>query len=91
VLTFDRVNAELSQRGFELLRFRTEDAGYCWLEVEQLRRFRPGILAFLSAFRRIGIDLFTGANYRLLYRLPDPGAPADAAPPALGGDYLGSG
>ena len=85
VLTFAGVDRELSRRGFELLRFRTEDAGYCWLEVKQLKRFRPGILALFAALRRIGVDLFTGANYRLLYRLPEPGAPAGA--PA-GGDYL---
>jgi SAM-dependent methyltransferase len=85
VLTFASVNAELSRRGFELLRFRTEDAGYCWLEVKQLKRFRPGILALFGALRRSGVDLFTGANYRLLYRLPEPGAPASAA---TGGDYL---
>jgi SAM-dependent methyltransferase len=84
VLTFESVNRDLFQRGFELVRFRTEDAGYCWLEVAQLRRFRPGILAVLGALRRMGIDLFAGANYRLLYRLPGPGGPGAAA----GGDYL---
>ena len=86
VLTFESVNAELSRRGFALLRHRTEDAGYCWLEVAQPRRFRPGLLRFFALLRRAGIDVFSGANYRLLYWLPEAGQAA--APAGIGGSYL---
>jgi SAM-dependent methyltransferase len=86
VLSFLAVNRELYRRGFKLLRFREEDAGYCWLEVRQLRRFRPAILGFLSFLRRLGLDLFAGANYRLLYGL-GAGARADGEA-EVGGDYL---
>ncbi len=84
VLTFLDLNEELYRRGFRLLRFRTEDAGYCWLDVRQLRRLRPAIMAVLGAFRRLGCDGFAGANYRLLYWLPGESEPAQN----LGGDYL---
>ena len=86
VLTFESVNAELTGRGFALLRHRTEDAGYCWLEVAQLRRFRPRLLRLFALLRRIGIDVFSGANYRLLYWLPEAGQAA--APAGIGGSYL---
>lgn len=86
VLTFESVNAELTRRGFALLRHRTEDAGYCWLEVAQLKRFRPGFLKLSTMLRRIGIDVFSGANYRFLYWLPEPGQAA--APAGIGGTYL---
>jgi SAM-dependent methyltransferase len=69
VLTFLGINQALYRRGFRLLAFREEGAGYCWLEVRQLRRFRPLILGALHALRRAGLDLFAGANFRLLYRL----------------------
>jgi SAM-dependent methyltransferase len=85
VLTFERVNAELARRGFVLLRHRTEDAGYCWLEVAQLRRFRPALLRFFAGLGAVGIDVFSGANYRMLYWLPEPGR--TTAPPT-GGTYL---
>lgn len=78
VLTFLTVNRELCGRGFQLLRFREEDAGYCWLEVRQLRRWRPLILGVLGGLRRLGIDLFRGANYRMLYRLGDGDSPGGA-------------
>ena len=84
VLTFLELNEQLYGRGFRLLRFRTEEAGYCWLDVKQLRPFRPAILAILGACRRLGLDGFSGANYRLLYWLPGDSAPARN----LGGDYL---
>jgi SAM-dependent methyltransferase len=84
VLSFLSVNQELYRRGFRLLRFREEDAGYCWLEVRQLRRLRPVILGLLSGLRRLGIDLFAGANYRLLYRLD---AASDETV-AVAGQYL---
>lgn len=86
VLSFLNVNRELYRRGFILLRFREEEAGYCWLEVRQLRRLRPMIIACLSGLRRLGLDLFSGANYRLLYRLAvEPGETAESE---AGGDYL---
>jgi len=92
IITFLRLNQELYRRGFRLLRFRTEAAGYCWLEIRQLRPFRRVVLAVLRLLRRLGIDLFTGANYRLLYRL-EPGGDGDigsylqdrGAPATLGG------
>jgi SAM-dependent methyltransferase len=68
VLTFLSVNDALYRRGFRLLRFAVEDGGYCWLEVPQLRRFRPGILTVLRGLRRLGLDPFRGANYRLLFQ-----------------------
>jgi SAM-dependent methyltransferase len=67
ILTFLSVNDALYRRGFRLLRFAVEDGGYCWLEVPQLRRFRPGILTALRGLRRLGFDPFQGANYRLLF------------------------
>jgi SAM-dependent methyltransferase len=80
VLTFLSVNQALYRRGFRLVRFREEEAGYCWLEVPQLRRYRPLILRLLEGVRRLGWDPFRGANYRLLFeRVP-------GAEP--GGDYL---
>ncbi len=84
VLTFLSVNQELYRRGFQLLRFRAEDAGYCWLEVPQLRRVRPAILAVLAALRELGVDAFSGANYRLLYRRTG----ADQGDGTAGGTYL---
>ncbi len=35
---------------------------------DQLRRFRPGILTVLRGLRRLGLDPFRGANYRLLFQ-----------------------
>ena len=67
VLTFLSVNEALYGRGFRLLNFAVDEGGYCWLEVPQLRRYRPGILAVLRALKRLGFDAFRGANYRLLY------------------------
>ena len=68
-ITFLGLNQELYRRGFKLVRFREEDAGYCWLDIRQLRPFRAPWIAVLRALRRLGLDLFAGANYRLLYRL----------------------
>jgi SAM-dependent methyltransferase len=68
-ITFLSLNRDLYRRGFRLLRFREEGAGYCWLEIRQLKPFRAAFLALLGAARRLGIDLFAGANYRLVYRL----------------------
>jgi len=89
VLTFLTVNQELYRRGFRLLRFREEEAGYCWLEVRQLRPFRPLILGVLGALRRLGLDLFKGANYRMLYQV-DGAASGGANPDGTnpGGGYL---
>jgi SAM-dependent methyltransferase len=84
VLTFLSVNQELYRRGFFLLRFIEEGAGYCWLEVRQLRPFRSFILGTLEALRRMGLDLFAGANYRMLYQVAD-GASGGAD---RGGAYL---
>lgn len=82
VLTFLSVNQALYARGFRLVRFGVEAGGYCWLEVPQLKPFKPAILAGLRGLQRMGLDPFRGANYRLLFeRL------AEAGP---GGSYLAS-
>ena len=67
VLTFLSVNEALYGRGFRLLSFAVDEGGYCWLEVPQLRRYRPAILGVLRALKGLGFDAFRGANYRLLY------------------------
>ena len=80
VLTFLSVNQALYARGFRLVRFAEEAGGYCWLEVPQLRPFKPAILASLRGLERLGLDPFRGANYRLLFeRLSEAGP---------GGTYL---
>jgi SAM-dependent methyltransferase len=80
IITLDGLNDELGRRGLRLLRHRTEAAGYCWMEIRQLRPFRAPFLALLRLLRRLGIDLFAGANYRLLYDL--------GGAPDRGGRYL---
>jgi SAM-dependent methyltransferase len=80
VLTFLSVNQALYARGFRLVRFGVEAGGYCWLEVPQLRPFKPAILTFLHGLKRLGWDPFRGANYRLLFERV-----AEAGP---GGTYL---
>lgn len=85
VLTFLSINQELYRRGFRLLCFREEDASYCWLEVRQLKSLRPLILGVLGTLRRLGVDPFAGANYRMLYRLGD--TTSDGSDMG-GGEYL---
>jgi len=80
VLTFLSVNQALYARGFRLVRFGVEAGGYCWLEVPQLRPFKPAILTFLHGLERVGVDPFGGANYRLLFER--------VAEAELGGSYL---
>ncbi len=80
IITLAGINQALGRRDFHLLRFRVEAAGYCWLQIAQLRPFSRPILACLRGLRRLGIDLFKDANYRLLYRL------GNAQP--VEGDYL---
>ena len=80
IITLDGLSRDLGGRGFRLLRHRVEGAGYCWLEIDQLRPFREPTLALLRLLRRSGIDLFRDANYRMVYRLE-----GDAMIP---GDYL---
>ncbi|MGD8395896.1 MAG: class I SAM-dependent methyltransferase [Candidatus Eiseniibacteriota bacterium] len=86
IITFLGLNQALYRRGLRLVRFREEAAGYCWMEIRQLRPFRRPALAALGLLRRLGIDLFAGANYRLLYQLalergPGAGYLADPDPP----------
>jgi len=73
VLTFLSVNEALYGRGFRLLNFAVDEGGYCWLEVPQLRRYRPAILGVLRALKGLGFDAFRGANYRLLYERMEAG------------------
>ena len=53
------------------MRYRVEDAGYCWLDIAQLKPFRAPFLGVLRGLRRLGVDLFRNANYRMVYRLGD--------------------
>ena len=80
VLTFLNVNQALYARGFRLVRFGVESGGYCWLDVPQLKPFKPAILAGLEGLKRLGLDPFRGANYRLLFER--------AAESGPGGTYL---